>query len=160
MSENEQETAYSKLTNTAVPYKDRWKDKTYRNEFARWQREQKGLKRRPTKNPDGTWYKDTHPECRIPKTYQRSKIWHCDTCGIDMLEGYRFRHEKSKPHTLRLELNITPPPTPPPTPVPTPPPVPVSAPVQVAPKVFDKIQRNHNNLASMYRGIIQNAQPI
>lgn len=149
--------AYSKLTNTPVPYKGRWDNKLYKTEYMRWHRQEVvGLKRRPTKNPDGSLYRDTHPECNIPYTYKRSENWHCDVCNIDMLEGYKRRHLVSRGHTIREQLgkeNV------PPTPAPSPEPAPIVRSPQVIPtaKMVDKFHRNHNNLSMLYRGILSSA---
>lgn len=162
-SEKESGIAYSKLTNTPVPYKGRWENKLYKTEYVRWHRQTVvGLKRRPTKNPDGSLYRDTHPECNLPYSYKRSETWHCDVCNIDMLEGYKRRHLVSKGHLLRETLQT---PSPPPTPASTPTPLeaepeaeptPTVIPIAVS-KFQDRFERRHNNLSMMYRGIIQNA---
>lgn len=162
--------AYTKLTNTPVPFKERWNNKQYKTEYVRWHRQNViGLKRRPTKNPDGTLYRDTHPECQLPYVYyKRSQNWHCDVCNQDMLEGYQRRHLLSKGHLIREEIRnrmketeTTPTPAPSPAP-PSPPPPPPEQQlpmVEFNTRLRDKYEKGHNNLSMMYRGIIQNATP-
>ena len=93
------EVVYTKITNTAVPARSRWTNELYKKEYLRWWRHNvRGLKRRPTKNDDGTMYKDTHPECRYMDYYKQAKIWKCEVCEVEMTEGMKNRHLKSKRH--------------------------------------------------------------
>lgn len=95
--------AYSKITNTPVPYKDRWTDSLYKKEYLRWWRHTvKGLKRRPTRNLDGTLYKDTHPECQFVDYYKNAGIWKCPVCEISMTDGMKQRHLNSKRHSNNI----------------------------------------------------------
>lgn len=97
------EIIYSKITNTPVSYKNRWNDATYKKEYLRWWRhEVKGLKRRPTKNVDGTLYKDTHPECQNMDYYKNAEIWTCEVCEVSMTEGMKRRHLTSKRHSNNI----------------------------------------------------------
>lgn len=102
------ETVYTKITNTAIPAKDRWTNELYKREYLRWWRHNvKGLKRRPTKNDDGTMYKDTHPECKYMDYHKPTAIWKCEVCETSMTEGMKKRHLVSKRHetnTLRKQL--------------------------------------------------------
>lgn len=105
MSESEiEKIAYSKITNTAVPYKDRWNDALYKKEYVRWWRhEVKGLKRRPTRNLDGSLYKDTHPEYQFTDYYKHAEMWKCDVCEVSMTEGMKKRHLNSKRHSNNIQ---------------------------------------------------------
>ena len=103
MSENE-EYVYSKITGTRVPYKGRWNNALYKKEYVRWWRhEVRGLKRRPTKNVDGTLYKDTHPECQFTDYYKHAENWRCEVCDVSMTEGMKTRHLKSKRHFNNIQ---------------------------------------------------------
>ena len=193
MSSNENEKSetketprmvYSHLTQTPVEYKGRWANTLYKNEYTRWYRQTKiGLKRRPTKNPDGTLWRDTHPECQLPYTYYKnSPVWTCELCNVEMCDGYKNRHLKSKIHLARERLNLPKVSTPPPElpavaetkeevktpeeieykispivlsePIPA---IPIPQPIDLNQKIRDKVERNHNNLSNMYRGILHNA---
>jgi hypothetical protein len=156
--ERESGIAYSKLTNTPIPYKERWGNKLYKTEYVRWHRQTVvGLKRRPTKNADGTLYRDTHPECNLPYHYKRSKNWRCEVCQLDMLEGYKCRHLNSRGHLLRQKYfesqNES-----------TPTPIVTSTDgnavsIDINQHIRDKFEKNQNNVSKMFRGILQNAVP-